>query len=206
RRVRRMPPLQPAPMLQTPLARPSARSISIAKRATCCASSRLIQPRHARSRSRARPCKPCSTRSKGKATPMINATGNRMTREIARQSQLADRINDLQIQVSSGKRLQRASDDPVAARRIATIGIAQASGATWAANVASASAQVSQADAALGSISNLLVRARELALSAASDTMNASDRASVAAELAGITDEIDGIAARRDANGEPLFA
>ncbi|SKB41881.1 flagellin N-terminal helical domain-containing protein [Sphingopyxis flava] len=137
---------------------------------------------------------------------MINATGNRMTREIARQSQLADRINDLQIQVSSGKRLQRASDDPVAARRIATIGIAQASGATWAANVASASAQVSQADAALGSISNLLVRARELALSAASDTMNASDRASVAAELAGIADEIDGIAARRDANGEPLFA
>ncbi len=137
---------------------------------------------------------------------MINATGNRMTREIARQSQLADRINDLQIQVSSGKRLQRASDDPVAARRIATIEIAQASATTWAANVASASAQVSQADAALGSVSNLLVRARELALSAASGTMNSADRASVAAELAGIADEIDGLAASRDANGEALFA
>jgi len=137
---------------------------------------------------------------------MINATGNRMTREITRQSQLADRINELQIQVSSGKRLQRASDDPVAARRIATIGIAQASATTWAANVASASAQVSQADAALGSISNLLIRARELALSAASGTMNSSDRASVAAELAGIADEIDGLAASRDANGEALFA
>ena len=137
---------------------------------------------------------------------MINATGNRMTREITRQSQLADRINELQIQVSSGKRLQRASDDPVAARRIATSGIAQASATTWAANVASASAQVSQADAARGSISNLLIRARELALSAASGTMNSSDRASVAAELAGIADEIDGLAASRDANGEALFA
>lgn len=137
---------------------------------------------------------------------MINATGNRMTREIGRQTQLADRIDQLQIQVSTGKRLQRASDDPVAARRIATIGTAQASATTWAANVATASAQVSQADAALGSVSNLLVRARELALSAANGTMNASDRASVAAELAGIADEIDGLAASRDANGEALFA
>lgn len=137
---------------------------------------------------------------------MINAVGNRMTREIARQSKLADQLERIQTQISGGKQLLRASDDPVASRRIATIGKAQASTTTWAANVKSASAQVSQADTALGSVGNLLTRARELTLSAANATTNPADRASIAAELSAIADEIDGFAATRDSNGEPLFA
>src|SRR3546814_7610721 len=84
---------------------------------------------------------------------MINATGNRMTREIARQSGLADRIDKLQVQVSSGKRLQRASDDAVSWRRIATIGKAQASADAWQTNIASAQALVAQADGVLQSTS-----------------------------------------------------
>jgi len=137
---------------------------------------------------------------------MINAVGNRMTREIARQSKLSDALDRIQTQISSGKKLLRASDDPVASRRIATIGKAQASSTTWAANVKTAAAQVSQADTALGSVGNLLTRARELTLSASSGTTNPADRASIAAELSAIADEIDGFAATRDSNGEPLFA
>ena len=137
---------------------------------------------------------------------MINAVGNRMTREIARQSKLSDQLDRIQTQISGGKKLLRASDDPVASGRIATIGKTQASTATWSANVKTASAQVSQADAVLGSVSNLLVRARELTLSASSATTNPADRASIAAELSAIADEIDGFAATRDSNGEPLFA
>lgn len=137
---------------------------------------------------------------------MINATGNRMTREIARQSSLADRINELQIQISSGTRIQRASDDVVGSRRVATIGKAQASMATWQKNVDAASALVSQADGVLQSTSDLMARARELTLSAASASLNADDRAVIAAELGAIADEIDALAATRDTNGEPLFA
>jgi len=137
---------------------------------------------------------------------MINATGNRMTREIARQSGLADQIDKLQIQVSSGKRLQRASDDAVSWRRIATIGKAQASADVWQTNIASAQTLVSQADGVLQSTSSLLIRARELTLSAATGTLNDADRATIAAELGAIADEIDGLAASRDSNGEPLFA
>ncbi|KTE41076.1 MULTISPECIES: flagellin [unclassified Sphingopyxis] len=137
---------------------------------------------------------------------MINAVGNRMTREIARQSKLSDALDRIQTQISSGKKLLRASDDPVASRRIATIGKAQASSTTWAANIKTASAQVSQADTTLGSVGNLLTRARELTLSASTATTNPADRASIAAELSAIADEIDGFAATRDSNGEPLFA
>lgn len=137
---------------------------------------------------------------------MINAVGNRMMREIARQTKLADALERTQIQISTGKRLQRMSDDPVAARRIQTIGTTQASMTSWATNIKTAQAQASQADGVLKSTSDLLIRARELALSASSDTASPADRATIAAELKTIADQIDGLAATRDANGESLFA
>lgn len=137
---------------------------------------------------------------------MINAVGNRMTREIARQSRLADGLERIQIQISSGKRLQRMSDDPVAARRIQTLGTTQASMASWQANIKSVAAQASQADGVLKSTSDLLIRARELTLAASSDTASPADRATIAAELKTLADQIDGLAATRDSNGEPLFA
>lgn len=137
---------------------------------------------------------------------MINAVGNRMTREIARQQKLAEQLERTQIQISTGKQLQRMSDDAVAARRISTIGKTQASMDSWASNIASAQAQTSQADGVLKSVSNLLSRAHELTLSAVSDSMNPADRAAIATELNAIADELDGLAATRDSNGDPLFA
>lgn len=137
---------------------------------------------------------------------MINAVGNRMTREIARQQSLAEQLERTQIQISGGKKLLRMSDDPVAARRIATIGTTQASMTAWAANVNSAAALVSQADGVMKSVSDLMTRARELTLAAVSESANPADRATIAAELTTIADEIDALAASRDSNGEPLFA
>lgn len=137
---------------------------------------------------------------------MINAVGNRMTREIARQQSLAEQLERTQIQISGGKKLLRMSDDPVAARRIATIGTTQASMTAWSANVNSASALVSQADGVMKSVSNLMTRARELTLAAVSDSANPADRATIAAELTTIADELDALAATRDSNGEPVFA
>lgn len=137
---------------------------------------------------------------------MINAVGNRMTREIARQQKLADALERTQIQISGGKKLLRMSDDPVASRRIATIGTTQASMAAWSSNVNSATALVSQADGVMKSVSNLMARARELTLAASTDTANPADRATIAAELGTIADELDALAATRDSNGEPVFA
>lgn len=137
---------------------------------------------------------------------MINAVGNRMTREIARQQKLADALERTQIQISGGKKLLRMSDDPVAARRIATIGTTQASMTAWSANVNAADALVSQADGVMKSVSSLMTRARELTLAASSDTTNPADRATIAAELGTIADELDALAATRDSNGEPVFA
>lgn len=137
---------------------------------------------------------------------MINATGNRMTREIARQSRLAQESAQTQIQVSTGKRLQRASDDPVASARIATLRSAQANSAAWTANVRLGQSLGAQADGALESASGLLSRARELTLAGANGALSAADRGAIASELAALADEVDGLAASRSSLGEPLFA
>ncbi|MEQ1550738.1 flagellin [Sphingorhabdus sp.] len=137
---------------------------------------------------------------------MINATGNRMTREIARQSLLTQNIAQTQIQVSTGKRIQRSSDDPVAAIRITTLRTAQANDVAWKANVDLGVTLTAQADSVLKSAADLLVRARELTVAGASQTLAPPDRNAIATELSALADELDNLAATRSTLGAPLFA
>lgn len=137
---------------------------------------------------------------------MINATGNRMTREIARQSRLAQDIAQTQIQVSTGKRIQRTSDDVVASSRIATLRTAQANTAAWTGNIELARSLTTQADGTLKSASDLLGRAKELGLAGANQTLSPTDRAAIATELSSLADEMDALALTQSSLGEPLFA
>lgn len=91
---------------------------------------------------------------------MINATGNRMTREIARQAKLAQDVAQTQIQLSTGKRLQRASDDPVASARVATLRTAQANNVAWDANIRLGQSLTAQADTRVGSSTGTAVDVR----------------------------------------------
>ena len=77
-----------------------------------------------------------------------------MTREIERQSRLAGEIAATQIQVSTGKRIQRASDDPTGSARVSAIRTTQANEASWARNINLATALTSQADTALSYFEN----------------------------------------------------
>lgn len=137
---------------------------------------------------------------------MINATGNRMNREIARQSRLALDVAQTQIQVSTGKRLQRASDDPIASARVAALRTTQANAVAWGGNINVARTLTAQADGVLKSASDLLGRAKELTLSASNGTLAAADRASISLELSAIADELDELGATESSLGEPLFA
>lgn len=136
---------------------------------------------------------------------MINAVGNRMTREIARQQKLASELERTQIQISSGKRLLRMSDDPVAAGRISTITAAQSSMDSWGLNLNMARANVDQGETAMRSTAALLTRANELALTAANGTMDSLARSAIALEMRAIAEEIDSLVAMRGSNGEPIF-
>lgn len=135
-----------------------------------------------------------------------NMVGNRMTREATRQARLAQRVEQTQVQVSTGSRLQKASDDPTAAAKVARIDRDRASVGTWQANARFAAGQVAQADTVLGTATALAARAHELMLAAASGTSSAADRQTAAAAIDDIAAEIASLSGTRGANDEPLFA
>ena len=135
---------------------------------------------------------------------MINAVGNRLTREINRQSRLADQVQQTQIQVSTGQRIQRRSDDPTGFARAARIDQDKSASAGWARNVDQAASRVAQADSVMASSSDLMARVGELVL-AAGGTVNAADRNTIANELSALADELASLAATTAPNGEPLF-
>lgn len=137
---------------------------------------------------------------------MINAVGNRMMIEINRQKSLARSISDTQITISTGKKIQRASDDPVAAARVATIGRSQANSKAWMANLDTGLSLNSQADTAVTGMADHVAQARELMLAGANGALTQADRDTLAVQLDGIAAELDGLATRRSANGELLFS
>jgi len=136
---------------------------------------------------------------------MISGTRYNLTLEINRQLSLAQQIAYGQSQISTTKRLQAPSDDPVAAARIAQIGITQTDETTWSFNLDGAAALSARADTALTGVENALRRANELILSGANGTMSDADRQTVALELRSIADELSGYAATKDVRGDDLF-
>jgi flagellar hook-associated protein 3 FlgL len=129
-----------------------------------------------------------------------------MTSEIARQSKLAQDISRTQISISTKKRIQIASDDPVAAARVATITRAQSDNTTYSGNLSLGASLASQADSALGALSDHMTRARELMIAGASSTATAADRATYAQELRGIAADVAELRATKTSLDQPLFS
>lgn len=136
---------------------------------------------------------------------MINAVGNRMTREISRQQRLASAIEKTQIQISSSKKLMRMSGDPVASRRIATITASQSSMESWRLNLTTAAGTVAQGESVMKSVTELVQRVNDLSMQGISGTVDENSRRTIAAEITAIADEIDNLIGTRGSNGEPLF-
>ena len=136
---------------------------------------------------------------------MINGTRYRLDMEINRQSALAAEIARAQTEISTGRRIQSPSDDPVAAARIADIGRAQATEGVWKANLDLAYALAARADAVLAATANAVTRAQELMVTAANGTLSASNRAAIALELRSIVEELGALKDARDARGGRLF-
>lgn len=137
---------------------------------------------------------------------MINATGNRMTQEIARQSRMASNIAAKQAQVSTGKRLQRASDDPVASSRITNLKRAQANDAARAMNINMGVTHTAQADGQMRTMSDLLARTKVLIIAGASSGLSPADRVGIAAEINQMAEDIDAMALVKSSTGEALFS
>ncbi|CAM3256936.1 hypothetical protein SPAN111604_13510 [Sphingomonas antarctica] len=137
---------------------------------------------------------------------MIAATGNRMTYEIARQSQLASALAQTQTSISTGKRIQMPSDDVAASTRVSRLTRDGSDSTVWSRNLSLAQSLASEADTALQSMSDITIRARETMVTASNGTLTPADRKTQALALRAMASDIRSLRATQSSLGQPLFA
>ncbi|WP_322964680.1 flagellar hook-associated protein FlgL [Sphingomonas fuzhouensis] len=122
-----------------------------------------------------------------------------------RMTSLTGKANTLQVELSTGKKLQSPSDDAAASAQIAEFDRRDANDAVYKTNLTLARSLLQQSDTALGQLGNQVQKALELATQAANGTLNAANRASIGDQIASIRDAMMGLANSKDARGQPLF-
>jgi flagellar hook-associated protein 3 FlgL len=115
-------------------------------------------------------------------------------------------LSTTQNQVSTGKRINVASDDPAGAGQVVSLGHVISSNTQYSTNIDSATTRLNTEASTLGSVNSVLDTARTLALQAINGTLSSSDRASIASQLSQIRDQLVQQANTTDSNGNALFA
>ncbi len=134
-----------------------------------------------------------------------NSTSAFYDRARGDMTSLRKQTEALQAQISSGNRLTRSSDDPVAASRLRSLARADTLSKIDTANANRATADLNIADATMSDITTAISRAKELATQAANGTLSDTQRASIGKEMAAIHDTLFSLANTQDSNGKPLF-
>lgn len=131
-----------------------------------------------------------------------NMIGMRMINSV--QANLEDLVR-AQERMSTGKKINRPSDDPTAANRVMEMRIALNHNYQWSRNIEDGLAWLYQTDAVLGDATGLLQKAREIAVQGATDTLTPDDRAVLARQVEGL---IDGMlkVANSQLGGKYIFA
>lgn len=118
---------------------------------------------------------------------------------------LQKRAETLQQQLSGGDKLQRSSDDPVAASRLRILARADNLSNIDKANSDRANADLTLADSALSTFADYIQRAKELATQAANGTLTENQRTGIGYEIQQIYGNLVALANSRDSNGHSLF-
>lgn len=111
-----------------------------------------------------------------------------------------------QQQISSGTRILRPADDPVAATAILGLTQAQGIGAQFRLNADSAMESLASSEQALADATRVLQDLKALAVSSGNAALNDDNRRSMAAEATGLYEELLSIANRTDGTGRYLFS
>ncbi len=135
-----------------------------------------------------------------------NSTGAFYERSLAQMGTLRVSVERLQTQIATGVRIERGSDDPIAASRLRALTRLETRGQTEAENAARLGQDLSETANQIEGVTSILQRARELAVAAATDTVGESGRAAIADELEQMSDELFARSNSSSITGAPLFA
>ncbi|WP_082190388.1 flagellar hook-associated protein FlgL [Frateuria defendens] len=115
-------------------------------------------------------------------------------------------LSATQGQVSSGKRIGVASDDPAGAAQVVNLDHVLAATAQYSSNIDGANTRLSTETSTLNSVTSLLDQARTLAVQGINGTLSQADRDDMATQLGQIRSQLVQLANTTDANGNALFA
>ena len=130
-----------------------------------------------------------------------NSYDNTINNLSKRQSELVDQQN----RISTGKRVLKASDDPVSAVLSEAVQNRYARVEADKRALESSRASLTQAESALGEATDLMQDVRELLVSAGNATYSDRERADIAKEIEGLRERMLGVANQRDSTGRTLF-
>ena len=133
------------------------------------------------------------------------------TAEMQRQGSNAmlERYNDLartQDQLSSGVRIEKPSDDPVAMTEIISLREVISINEQYNKNINAAEARLQTEESALSGATDLLVRIYELAIQAENPSLNTAARDAIAQEVQQNLTSLMSVANTRSGTGEYIFA
>lgn len=123
----------------------------------------------------------------------------------ANMKDLRSQAETLQAQLSSGEKLTRSSDNPVAASRLRSLSRLEALSTIDTANSDRARSDLSLADSAMSDMADAMIRAKELAMQASNTATTSDQRAAIGTELEQIHGNLLALSNARDSNGHALF-
>jgi len=109
-------------------------------------------------------------------------------------------------QISSGKALQTAADNPLAAAQAVALTAQASTLAQYATNQSSATTSLQQEDSTLTSVTNVMQSIQSLVVNAGNGTLNDTDNSALATQLQGYRSTLMTLANTTDANGNYIFA
>ena len=125
---------------------------------------------------------------------------------VTRFNRITSEIQQTQDKIAAGKKVLKASDDPVAAAKISFVRDQKVMLERFATNIGRAQTRLSLTENVVSESINLMTRAHELGIQAKNDTLTAVDRRAISFEIGQIRESMMSLANTRDANGNYLFA
>jgi len=116
------------------------------------------------------------------------------------------RLNQTQMQLSTGKKLLTPSDDPVAAARIIDLNQGIKLTEQYQSNINTVRQRLTLEDGVLQNATDILQRVKELGVQGLNATNTQSDRTAIAVEMEELNQQLVGLANTKNANGEYLFS
>ncbi|PID44823.1 MAG: flagellar hook-associated protein 3 [Proteobacteria bacterium] len=134
------------------------------------------------------------------------STSQMFNRSLSNIQDVNQELQNTQLQLSSGKRVQTPSDDPVAATRILQINQDLDLVSQYQRNIDLVENRLRQEDDLLAGINDIVIRIRELTIQAGDGSQNEDDKRFIAAEIKERLSQLAGMMNSQDPSGEFIFS